>query len=257
MKKIILASTVAVFALLAVAPTAMASEDDSTRANKKGEKIAEIHLELKELVKKYPKIRTGKVELVSKTDSEIVVKVYSPTDKPAKDKIKAKNKARDKSKMLSLDNAEELIAEKTYTIKVDENTRYFRRYWGESSLAEITVGDKLWLLVADYGNDNYYGIAVKDNSIFFRNLRGKITNINYDNQTFVINRGDKKLTIHVTDNTKLIVPGVENPTFKDLREDQHVRVRGVVNGRTKNMDARKIKVLKLRPRMSVGAVELE
>ena len=238
LKKILLVSTVAVFALLVTAPTAKAAQKDSLIKKIKAEKV---HLELKELIKKYPKIRIGKVELVKKGSDRIEVKVHhSKTDNVA-------------AGLLSLKTAEKLVVEKTYTIKVDDKTRYFRRYWGKSSLAELTVGDKLWLVVADYGNDNYYGLAVKDNSIFWNNLRSKILDIDYEKQTFVVKRGGRKLVVHVTDRTKLIVPGVKDPSFKDLRNGQFVRVRGVVNGRLKTMDARKVKVFKIRPVLSAKA----
>ena len=250
MKKTFIAFIIAVFALPLATPIALAAESKNAqlkqRQNKHGEKNKinknTIQLQLEELAKKYPKIRMGKAELVKiKGDSlptEIVVKVLRPKN----DKIRVE-------KNLRLDNVEKMEVEKTYTIKVDEDTMFFRRYWGKSKLSELTVGDHLFLVVADFGNDNYKGLLVKDNSIFLRGMRGTVEKIDYERKIFVIKRGNKKLSVSVTDDTKLTVPGVVNPTFKDIKLGDKVGARGVINGRLHNMDAWSVKVYRLLQRV--------
>ena len=248
MKKILASSLVVVFSLLALAPVAMAAEKDVTQQHKFKKnhlndrvrvKKDKIHTEIKELSKKYPKIRIGRAELVdikgNDLPTEIVVKALS--SKFNKVRLDDTNK---------LKNVEKLEIDKTYTIKVNEDTRFFRRYWGKSKLSELTVGDHLWLVVADYGN-SYLGLVVKDNSIFLIGVRGLVVEVNYESNSFVIKRGDRKLTVNMTDRTKLIVPGIKNSTIKDIKVGNQVRARGVINGRLKNMDAWKVKVYRLQP----------
>jgi len=245
MKKTFILAMVAMFSLLTAAPALAASENVAGPATVGP---TQIKKQIMEEVKKNPKVRVGHAQLVkikgNELPTELVVKVIKKV-KPKKEAITA--------------SADKLLeAEKLYTIKVNQYTHFVRRYWGKSSLQELTVGDKLFLVVLDYGNGNYRALLVKDNSIFWRSVRGRIASIDYASKTFVLVHKNKKLKVKVTNKTKLIVPGILNPTFKDLRVGQRVKARGVINGRLKTMDSRLVRVLKPWPviKKAVDAVKI-
>ncbi|MFH1292493.1 MAG: hypothetical protein ABIH87_04850 [bacterium] len=227
MKKIMITSLVAMFSFLTVMP-ALASE---TGVADSAENL-QLREKIQQEIKNNPKVRVGKAVLVEiKGDNlptELVVKIDKKIISSADDVIGAKS----------------LEAEKLYTVKVDNYTHFVRKYWGKSSLQELTVGDKLFLVVLDYGNGNYQALLVKDNSIFWRMVAGKVADINYNDKTFVLLHGNKKLKVQATNKTKYMVPGVLNPDFDDLKEGQRVRAHGVVNSRLQSMDLRFARVMK-------------
>ncbi|MFH1790129.1 MAG: hypothetical protein ABH832_03630 [bacterium] len=246
MKKTLLVAMVALFSLSAFAP-AMAAENGRFEAqsqainNKQG---LEARAKILDEIRNNPKVRWGRAELVEIKGDTLPTEIVVMADKkPMLEKVDAKLTANTNSAKL-------LVAQKKYTIKVDDDTIFARRYWGKSSLQELTVGDKLFLVVLDYGNDNYRALLVKDNSIFWKAVKGEIVDIDYDKMLLTLKRGNKKLTVLADNNTKYVVSGIKNPTFKDLKVGQRALARGVMNSRLKILKARLIKVMKLQPTLS-------
>lgn len=134
-------------------------------------------------------------------------------------------------------------ASKMITVKLDEKTRIIRRYGGKSSLAELTVSDKLHIVGKVNEDGTITAQVVKDESIHatLRVHNGTIESIDAAASTFVLVSGKQKLTIKIDANTVVWVNGVKS-TSADLKVGDKAHVRGVINNRTKVISATHVKV---------------
>ena len=139
------------------------------------------------------------------------------------------------------------VKDGSITVKVDEKTKVVRRYNGKSSLDEFTVGDAIQI-VGHLNNDGTISARVaKDNSIHvtFKVHHGIISSLDAVAKSFMMtSSASSSLTFTVKTNstTKFQVPGVEKATFNNLKVSDKVWVRGVINTRTKVIDANVVKV---------------
>jgi len=118
---------------------------------------------------------------------------------------------------------------KTYTINVNSKTQLRRDFWGKSTLAEFSVGDKV-NVIGKWTDDNQTAVnatLVRDTSIqkrwgvFF----GKVTVKNGDSFVFqTINRG---LQTVVFGSAKFIKRNETTMTYTELNIGDEVRVKGV------------------------------
>ncbi len=119
---------------------------------------------------------------------------------------------------------------KTYTVNTDSNTKFRRRFWGGSSLSEITVNDKVnvWGTWTDDNKTAINAKLVRDVSIQKRNgvFFGQVTSLG--SNTFVmstIGRGNQ--TVTVSSSTKFINISGGTIAFADLKTGDRVRIRGL------------------------------
>lgn len=118
------------------------------------------------------------------------------------------------------------------TIKVDigANTQFRRRFWGKSTLAEITVGDNVDVIgrwVSEDRNE-VKAVLIRDNSIqkrngvFFGNVKS-ITDTGFVMTT--IHRGEKTVAFDTV--TKIIGRDEKPISQNDIKVGDVVRVRGL------------------------------
>ncbi|TAN32744.1 hypothetical protein EPN28_04485 [Patescibacteria group bacterium] len=234
-KKIITLTLVAAMALALVAPASASTLDDTTTTLKN--KLKDLNSQIKDVRKQLNKVSVLKRILarpfVLKGELVSVAGLTPPTTLTVKLTGMSPKRPND---------AEAVWPEigKELTVKITEKTQIVRRYWGKSSLEELTPGDKLHI-VAKRGEDGVFtATVVKDESIHvtFRVHNGKIESIDAAAQTFVLKQNNKRqVTVKVSAKTKLFVLGVTNPTFADLKVGMRAHVRGVINNRTKTIDA--------------------
>lgn len=135
--------------------------------------------------------------------------------------------------------------EKDFTVVVNDKTKFVRRYWGKSSLAELTVGDSLHI----NGKFNKERAAftanlIKNDSmhVTLRVQNGKIDSINAADSSFVLKKKDVALTVKVDAKTKLVKEEGVVITFADLKVGDEVHARGVINTQTKVLAASLVRV---------------
>ncbi|TAK03787.1 hypothetical protein EPO34_01325 [Patescibacteria group bacterium] len=138
------------------------------------------------------------------------------------------------------------------TVKVDEHTKFVRKYKGEASLDELTVGDTLFVVGRVDDDGTITARLIKDESIFKRGVArhlGKIKAIDTAKNELTVElalRKELKGSIHAqnegvsridtsvtwkvtyTDDTKIKKNGKE-ATEADLKVGDIVRVEGVAN----------------------------
>lgn len=119
---------------------------------------------------------------------------------------------------------------KTFTVNTDANTRFRRHFWGKSTLAELSVKDKVnvWGVWADDSQTVINARLVRNLSVmkrhgtFFGEVTSKGTN------TFVIkSRARGNQTVTVASDTKIVNRKNESISFADIRVGDKIRVRGV------------------------------
>jgi len=119
---------------------------------------------------------------------------------------------------------------KSYTVNTDSSTHFQRHFWGGSSLAEFSVGNKVNIhgKFTDDAKTTILARLIRNLSIMKRHgvFHGDVTAKNSDN--FVINskhRGDQ--TVYFTDTTKFVKRNEEVMTYADLQVGHRVRVKGI------------------------------
>ena len=118
----------------------------------------------------------------------------------------------------------------TYTVNTDVNTRYRRRFGGESKLSEISVNDTVNILGKWQNEEKTQILAthIRDLSIqkrhatFFGTVKTK-TDITLVLTT--VNRGEQTVTI--ISSTKLVNRKMEEITMSDIEVGHRVRVKGI------------------------------
>lgn len=119
---------------------------------------------------------------------------------------------------------------KTYTVNTDTSTQFRRRFWGKSSLDEMTVGDTLDI-IGQWTDDAHTSILaklVRDTSIQkrFGVFFGTVTSVSSTGWVVqTINRGSQ--TVTVTGSTKFINRKGSAITQADIVVGHKVRVRGL------------------------------
>jgi hypothetical protein len=136
---------------------------------------------------------------------------------------------------------------KEITVLVDANTKFVRKYWGKSSLEELTVGDKLEVRVKTNEDGTVIATLVKDDTLHWtwKVHNGRISNLDATAQTFTLTQNNKKIvTVKVDAKTKILVPPYSSTssTFADLKNDQIAHVRGIINTKTKVITASLIRI---------------
>ena len=118
----------------------------------------------------------------------------------------------------------------TYTVNTDVNTRYRRRFVGESKLSEISVNDTVNILGKWQNEEKTQILAthIRDLSIqkrhatFFGTVKTK-TDITLVLTT--VNRGEQTVTI--ISSTKLVNRKMEEITMSDIQIGHRIRVKGI------------------------------
>lgn len=120
--------------------------------------------------------------------------------------------------------------DKTYTVNTDANTHFQRHFWGKSSLAEFSVGNKVNVhgKFTDDTKTTILARLVRNLSIMKRHgvFLGDVTAKNSDN--FVINsknRGEQ--TVFFNSTTKFVKRNQTALTYAELQVGHRVRVKGL------------------------------
>lgn len=120
--------------------------------------------------------------------------------------------------------------DKSYTINTNSKTKFKRRFWGDSSLSEISVGDKVNVVGVFTDNNKTTILAkwIRDVSIQKRHgtFFGTVSSKASDN--FVLkskNRGIQ--TVFINSGTEFIGRNNSPISYSDLEVGHRVRVKGV------------------------------
>lgn len=119
---------------------------------------------------------------------------------------------------------------KTVTVVTDSKTIFRRKYWGKSTLDEISVGDVInvhgkW---ADDTKTKIIAWLIRDTSIQKRNgvFVGKVTGLSASGWVMeTVNRGS--LTVAISSSTKLVNRKGETIVQADIKVGDRVRVKGL------------------------------
>lgn len=138
---------------------------------------------------------------------------------------------------------------KEMTVKVYSDSKFVRKWWGKSSLEELTAGDKLELTVKTNEDGTVTASRVKNDSLqwSWKVHNGIVENLDLSNKTFTLKQSNGTLvSVKVDDKTKVVVlSGANKPetgTVNNLQNGNHVHVRGVVNNKTKVVTASYVKI---------------
>lgn len=133
------------------------------------------------------------------------------------------------------------ITDELVTITWDDHTKIVRRFFGKATPDELVPGDNLQI-VGRVGDDGIiHARMVKDNSIFRKNVaRHRLKVLSIDTQANRIEtqvvRSDRQVTVVYDELTTIKKNGAE-VTEGDLAEGDILRVRGVANSQTLEVDA--------------------
>ncbi len=135
------------------------------------------------------------------------------------------------------------------TVKIDNKARSVRRFWGKSSLDEFTAGDAIHVVGRLNADGTISASVVQDNSIQATHAVrvGTIASLDTAAKSFTLNAaGSSTLAfiVKTSSATQFKIPGLTTSTFSNLNVGDKVWVRGVVNTRTKVINASVVKVMK-------------
>ncbi len=141
---------------------------------------------------------------------------------------------------------------KEVTLIVDANTKFVRKYWGKSSLEELTIGDKLDVRVKTNEDGTVTATLVKDDTLHWtwKVHNGVIEGLDATAKIFTLKqRNGVSAKVLVNDKTKIWVPpySATGSTFADLKDGQIAHVRGIINSKTKVITASYIRVGIVKP----------
>jgi len=141
---------------------------------------------------------------------------------------------------------------KEITVLVDANTKFVRKYWGKSSLEEVTIGDKLDVRVKTNEDGTVTATLIKDDTLqwTWKVHNGAIDGLDLTAKTFTLKqKNGKSVTVKVDGKTKIYVPPytATGSTFADLQNGQIAHVRGIINNKTKVIMASYIRVGVVKP----------
>jgi hypothetical protein len=131
------------------------------------------------------------------------------------------------------------------TVKVDEKTNFVRKYWGHNSIEELTVGDKLMMVIKLNDDGTYQGQMVKDESIYLKQkfIAGTVSTTSVGAGTVSVKVGDKNVVVKVDEETKIIKHGATSTVLSNLSSGDKILVKGVYNTNNDSVFARTIKVV--------------
>ncbi len=138
----------------------------------------------------------------------------------------------------------------TVTVKTDENTRFVRRYMGQSDFDDLAVGDELHIVGRVNDDDTITAWVVRNidmwiaSPVFHIGLvqdvmsDGMIVDA-YNNRCELVEEG---IEINLDDDTR-ILDGAWDIDLDDIDEDDYVRVRGLYTANDQTVDADVIMVV--------------
>ncbi len=141
---------------------------------------------------------------------------------------------------------------KDLIVLVDAKTKFVRKYWGKSSLEELTIGDKLNITAKTNEDGTLTARLVKDDTLHWtwKVHNGVIDGLDATAKTFTLKQNNKKsVTVKIDAKTKIYVPPytATGSTFADLQNGQIAHVRGIINNKTKIITASFIRVGIVKP----------
>ena len=135
---------------------------------------------------------------------------------------------------------------KEVTMIVDSNTKFVRKYWGKSSLEEVTIGDKLDVRVKTNEDGTVTATLIKDDTLqwTWKVHNGAIDGLDLTAKTFTLKqKNGKSVTVKVDVKTKIFVPNAASTsTFDGLQNGQVAHIRGIINNKTKVITASLVRV---------------
>lgn len=140
-------------------------------------------------------------------------------------------------------------AKKDLIIKVSDKTKFVKKYLGKSSFEDLTVGDSLQIVGKTNEDGTVTAALVKNNSLqlTLKVYTGLIESIDAANNSFVLKQPKANITVVINAKTKVIVPGIANPTIANLAAGNKVHLRGIINKKTKMIDATVVRVIPVFP----------
>ncbi len=119
---------------------------------------------------------------------------------------------------------------KSYTVNTDSKTKFRRRFWGKSSLPEISVGDKVnvWGRWTDDARTTILARMMRNLSIQKRRgvFFGEVLSLGANSFVMAsINRGNPTVTID--SETQIIARNQSSIVFSDIKIGHRVRVKGL------------------------------
>jgi hypothetical protein len=142
-------------------------------------------------------------------------------------------------------------------IQTDANTKFVREKNGGSSLSEIVVGDLLSLkgtLLSLSGQATMMASSVKDWSIReVSNFSGTVASIDVNAKTFVLAKTDGNVTVSAA--SAQFLRGKNAMALVDLRVNDKVTVKGVLNRTNNTVTAKSITAKAAEPRIFEGKVK--
>lgn len=146
---------------------------------------------------------------------------------------------------------------KTYTVLTDDKTQLRRKFWGKSSISEMSVGDKINLR-GEWTDENQTQVKarfIRDLSIQMRHgVFFGIVKSSLDSGFVIdtIKRGT--LTVTVKPDTKYVNRKEETITLADVKVGHRIRIRGLWNSQKGTLaDTEAVKDFSLPERPGVSA----
>ena len=119
---------------------------------------------------------------------------------------------------------------KTYIVNTDSNTHFQRHFWGESSLSEFSVGNKVNVhgKFIDDTKTTILAHLIRNLSIMKRQgvFMGEVTAKNSDNFVIKAKNRDNQ-TVYFTTSTKFVNRNGQTISYSDLKTGHQVRVGGL------------------------------
>ncbi len=119
---------------------------------------------------------------------------------------------------------------KTFTVNTDSNTKFRRHFWGNGSLSDISVNDKVnvWGSFTDDAKTTIQATMIRDLSVMKRKGTFFGTVKSVSTSGFVIttlNRGDQTVTVSGT--TKFVNRKEQTISLSDIKTGDKIRVKGM------------------------------
>lgn len=149
--------------------------------------------------------------------------------------------------------------DKTYTVTLGDKTKFRRRFWGKSDLAEFSVGDTINVIGmwTDDSHTSITAVLLRDVSIqkrfgvFFGQVKSILSN-GWIMSTVSAKRPDQ--TVTVSSSTKFVNRKGETITQADVKVGARVRVRGLWDNKSNTVtEVNEVKDFSLPPFPSVTA----
>jgi hypothetical protein len=119
---------------------------------------------------------------------------------------------------------------KTYTVLTDANTRFVKKFWGKSSLEEISLNDMV-NVIGRWNNEaktEIQAVLIRNFSIQKRHgvFFGEVKSVSGSGFVLTaVKRGDQTVTVEIA--TKLVNRKMQKISLSDIQVGHKVRVKGV------------------------------